>query len=67
MNKTTRLRLQLSRTSMRTLTQDLAGIAGGRPRLISCDPGIGGSGCHPNCNDTSDTSTATIVLSAIRC
>jgi hypothetical protein len=68
MNKTNRLRrLQLSRTSMRTLTQDLAGITGGRGRLISCDPGIGGSGCDPHCNETSETSTTTIIVSAIRC
>jgi hypothetical protein len=67
MNKQSRLRLQLSRTSVRPLTSELASAHGGRPRLASSDPtGIGTSGCDPHC-ETSNTGTTTIVLSAIRC
>jgi hypothetical protein len=60
-------RLTISRASLRPLTTDLAHAAGARPRLVSCDPGIGGSHCDPMCVETSETGTTTLILSAIRC
>jgi hypothetical protein len=67
MNKPSRLRrLQLTRSSVRLLTRELAEAAGGKPRLVSCDPGIA-SGCDPHCNETSETSTTTIIASLVRC
>jgi hypothetical protein len=58
MNKRTRLpRLNLSRTSLRSLTvPDLDQVQGGRPDVGSCR-----TGCSPVCQETSETTTTTIV------